>query len=64
MINKDGLPLDAPSSVLGEHCDTGVSILLNLHRVIDEKNLSEAYMIQNTIQDMITELEEIKENGE
>ncbi len=40
-----------------------ITALLDLHRKIDTHKLSEAYQIQNMIQDMISELEEIKENG-
>ncbi len=40
----------------------GIAALLDLHRKIDTHKLSEAYQIQNMIQDMVSELEEIKEN--
>ncbi len=63
MIDKFNLPMDAPNIVISRACDTGVSILLNLHRNIDEQKLTTACEVQNVIQDMISELEEIKEAG-
>jgi hypothetical protein len=64
MIDKNNLPLDAPNAVLSDACDARISILLNAHRNIDAQNLLGTYEVQNMLQDMISELEDIKENGE
>ena len=64
MIDRNSLPIDAPSMVLGAACDATISALLAVHRNIDKFKFTEAYQIQNMLQDMIIELEEIKENGE
>ena len=64
MIDICNLPISATNTVLSEACDARISILLNAHRNIDELKLTEAYQIQNMLQDMISELELIKENGE
>ena len=64
MIDRNSLPMGAPATALDKACNTGVSTLLNLHRNIDEHKLTTACEFQNMIQDMISELEQIKENGE
>jgi hypothetical protein len=64
MIDKNNLPLDAPNAALSAACDASISILLNAHRNIDEEILTEAYQFQDMLQRMISELEDIKENGE
>jgi hypothetical protein len=64
MIDKKNIPLDAPNAVLSAACDASISILLNAHRNIDEEILTEAYQFQDMLQRMISELEDIKENGE
>ena len=64
MIDKHYLPMNAPAMVLDRACNTGISVLLNLHREIDEHKLTTTCEVQNMVQDMISELEEIKETGE
>ena len=63
MIDRNILPVGAPGITLDLTCNTGVSILLNLHRNIDEHKLTTACEVQNMVQDMISELEQIKETG-
>lgn len=64
MIDRFSLPIGAPSGVLTEACNARINILLGLHRQIDEHKLTTACQVQNMIQDMISELEQIKEIGE
>lgn len=64
MIDRNSLPMDAPSFVLDRYCDAGISLFLGLHRQIDENKLTTACEVQNTIQDIISDLENIKETGE
>lgn len=61
MIDKNNLPISAPNTVLSCACDASVSILRQVHLNINEHKLTEAYQIQNMLQDMISELEDIKE---
>lgn len=61
MINRGGLPMDADNATLTAHCETGVSILLNLYRQINERKLTGVYQVEDMIQGMINELEKIKE---
>jgi hypothetical protein len=64
MIDMYNLPISATNIVLSSACDTAISILLNAHRNIDEQKILTAFEVQDMLQRMISELEEIKENGE